>query len=243
MRPAAVRWPVDKRDIRIGSSEGPAFDCHLVAPRVQRPVPLVVLASAIHGVDGDIRSIAEQCAARGYMAAAPDLFWRTIPGPLERGDARSAERGKPRLERLKTGEQDLVDALRALRREPLCNGRAAVMGFCYGGPYAIIAPKRLGYDVGIACHGTQMLDFIHELDGVHRPVRLLWGDLDYAAPANVLEAYRAKAARMDNLLVDVLPGVRHGYMMRGSTKAFDRNAYDLSMERVFATARHLHSVV
>ena len=34
------------------------------------------------------------------------------------------------------------------------------MGFCYGGPYAILGPKRLGYAAGISCHGTQMLDYI-----------------------------------------------------------------------------------
>ena len=33
-----------------------------------------------------------------------------------------------------------------------------------GGPYAILGPKRLGYDAGISCHGTQMLDFLPELE-------------------------------------------------------------------------------
>ena len=40
-----------------------------------------------------------------------------------------------------------------------------LVGFCYGGPYAILGPKRLGYDAGISCHGTQMLDFLKDLDG------------------------------------------------------------------------------
>jgi len=39
------------------------------------------------------------------------------------------------------------------------NGRAATMGFCYGGPYAILGPKRLGYDAGVSCHGTQLGDY------------------------------------------------------------------------------------
>ena len=36
------------------------------------------------------------------------------------------------------------------------NGRAIAAGFCYGGPYAIIGPKRLGFAAGFSCHGSQM---------------------------------------------------------------------------------------
>ena len=157
-----------KKNIRIRSSEGPEFDCCLVTPETEQPVPAVVLASAIHGVDDDLLGIAHEFTSRGYIVAAPDLFWRTVPGPLVRDDPRSAPRGQPRLEKIKAGERDLADVLTVLRKQPTFNGRAAVIGFCYGGPYAILGPKRLGYDAGISCHGTQMLDFINELEGLQR---------------------------------------------------------------------------
>ena len=223
-----------KRDIKIRSSEGPEFDCCVVTPQTEQKVPAIVLASAIHGVDEDLRGIADDFASRGYIAAAPDLFWRNVPGPLVRDDPRAAPRGQPRLEKIKAGERDLADVLPVLRKQPLFNGRAAVIGFCYGGPYAILGPKRLGYDAGISCHGTQMLDFIKELEGVRQPVCIIWGDQDHAAPANVLEAYRAVPARMKNVEVHVFPGVQHGYMMQGNPKAFDRKMYDFSMERALA---------
>lgn len=177
------------KDIKIRSSEGPEFDCYVVAPETGKAVPAIVLASAIHGVDRDLRAIADDFASRGYLAAAPDLFWRTVSGPLERDDPRSGPRGQPRLEKIKTGERDLADVLSALGKQPLFNGRAALIGFCYGGPYAILGPKRLGYAAGISCHGTQMLDFIGELEGVKQPLCVIWGDQDHVAPANVLEAY------------------------------------------------------
>lgn len=157
-----------KRDIKIPSSEGPEFDCYIVTPETEQEVPAVVLASSIRGVDSDLRGIADEFASRGYIAAAPDLFWRTVPGPLERDDPRSARRGQPRLELIKAGEQDLADLLLMLRTLPLFNGHAALIGFCYGGPYAILGPKRLGYDAGISCHGSQMLDFIMELEDVRQ---------------------------------------------------------------------------
>lgn len=230
-----------KRNIGIASGEGPEFDCYLVTPESEQAVPAIVLASAIHGVDDDLRAIADEFASRGYIAAVPDLFWRTVPGPLIRDDPRLASRGQPRLEKIKAGERDLADVLTALGEQAAFNGRAAVIGFCYGGPYAILGPKRLGYAAGISCHGTQMLDFIDELEGLRRRVCVLWGDQDQMAPAHVLEAYRAVPERMKNVEVHVFPGVRHGYMMHGSTKAFDRMAYDFSMQRALAILECLRS--
>jgi len=228
-----------KKDIRIPSAGGKTFDCHVVVPEARQKIPAIVLASAIHGVDQDIRDLAEAFAARGCIAAAPDLFSRSVPGPLKRDDPRSQPRGQPRLEKIKAGEQDLADTLAMLNREPLFNGRAAVIGFCYGGPYAILGPKRLGYAAGISCHGTQMLDYIKELEGVTQPVCIIWGDQDVMAPAPVLEAYRAVPARMKNVEVHVFPGVLHGYMMKGAPQAYDRKLYDFSMGRAFAILEEL----
>jgi carboxymethylenebutenolidase len=219
---------MNKKDIRI------PFDCYVVTPDAKEKVPAIVLASAIHGVDQDMRDLADAFAARGYIAAAPDLFSRSVPGPLKRDDPRSKPRGQPRLEKLKDGEKDLADTLAMLKKEPLFNGRAAVIGFCYGGPFAILGPKRLGYAAGISCHGTQMLDFVNELDGVTQPVCIIWGDQDVMAPPPVLEAYRAVPARMKNVEVHIFPGVLHGYMMKSATDVYDQKLYDFSMQRAFA---------
>ena len=220
--------------IKIASSAGGEFDCYLATPAAREPVPAIVLASAIHGVDKDIRDLADEFASHGYIAAAPDLFWRSIPGPMTREDARARERAQPRLEKIKAGEADMADTLEALRKLASFNGRAAVIGFCYGGPYAILGPKRLGYAAGISCHGTNFISFVDELDGVTAPVCIIWGDRDHAAPPEVLETYRAIAARMSNVEVHIFPGVEHGYMMRDAGKAFDRKTREFSMMRTLA---------
>ena len=219
------------KHIKVRASAGGEFDCYLVTPEGGGKVPAIVLASAVHGVDQDIRALADEFAEHGYIAAAPDLFWRTVPGPLARDDDRTKVRSQPRLQVIKTGEADMADTLAALRRQPRFNGRAAAIGFCYGGPYAILAPKRLGYDAGISCHGSQMLDYIKELDGVTGPVCIIWGDQDNQAPAPVLDAYRAVPARMKNVEVHVFPRVQHGYMMRENAKAFDQKTREFSMAR------------
>ena len=85
--------------VKIRSSGGGEFDCYVAAPKADGPVPAIVLASAVHGVDADIRAIADEFAAKDFVAAAPDLFWRSVPGPLSRDDERAAKRSQPRLQR------------------------------------------------------------------------------------------------------------------------------------------------
>jgi len=227
------------KNVRIRSREGGEFDCYIATPGSSGKVPAVVLASAVHGVDQDMRAIADEFATHGYIAAAPDLFSRSIPGPLARDDDRTKQRSQPRLEKIRAGEADMADTLAEVRKQPQFNGRAAAMGFCYGGPYAILGPRRLGYDAGISCHGTQMLDFLKELEGVAQPVCIIWGDQDHAAPAEVQKAYRGVPSRMKNVEVHIFPGVLHGYMMRGNAKAFDQKSYEFSMARALAVLKGL----
>lgn len=228
------------KDIRIQSRDGGEFDCYLATPSGAGKVPAVVLASAIHGVDADIRAIADEFAAQGYLAAAPDLFWRTeAPGALGRDDPRLKPRGQPRLERIRAGEADMADTLAEVKRHPRSNGRAVAMGFCYGGPFAILGPARLGYDAGIGCHSSQMGDYLGELEPTTKPVCLLWGDRDDWAPPELLEQYRALAARKKNLDLHIFPGILHGFMMPGAPAAYDAKARALGMERALALLQGL----
>src|SRR5712691_3655109 len=94
--------------IKIHTREGGELDCYLSAPATEGKVPAIVLASAVHGVDKDVRELADELASHGTIAAAPDLFWRSVPGPLSRDDERTKQRSQPRLEKIKTGEGDLA---------------------------------------------------------------------------------------------------------------------------------------
>jgi carboxymethylenebutenolidase len=228
------------KTIQIHGRADSDFDCYLAVPQTDSPVPAVVLASAVHGVDKDLRDLANEFAAHGFIAAAPDLFWRTIPGPLTRADGElTTKRSQPRPEKIKTGEADMADTLAELRKLPEFNGRAAAMGFCYGGPYAILGPKRLGFAAGISCHGTRLQDYIGELDGVTAPVCIIWGDEDNQAPPEVLEAFRAVPPRMSNVELHIFPGIKHAYMMPDSGAAFSAKTREFSMARALAILNDL----
>ena len=83
--------------IKVQSSEGGEFGCYLALPQTRESVPAVVLASAVHGVDADITAIADEFAAKSFIAAAPDLFWRWMPGPIPGGDPLNEARSTSRI--------------------------------------------------------------------------------------------------------------------------------------------------
>jgi carboxymethylenebutenolidase len=220
------------KNIRIRSREGGEFDCYLALPNTKDKAPVVVLACAIFGIDADMRGIADEFASHGYLTAAPDLFWRTVPGPLSIEDPRARERSQPRLENIRAGEADMADTLAEVRKLPQSNGRAIAAGFCYGGPYAIVGPKRLGFDAGVSCHGSQMQDFVKDLEGVTQPVCIIWGDQDPQAAPPILEAFDKAGANKakKNLQVHVIPGVHHGYMFPAVKKAYHPPTREFSMK-------------
>lgn len=223
------------KTIQIRARAGSDFDCYLALPTTTEPVPAIVLACAVHGVDKDLRELADEFASHGFIAAAPDLFWRTIPGPLTRADSElTNQRSQPRGEKIKTGEADIADTLVGLQGLTAFNGRAAVIGFCYGGPYAILGPKRLGYAAGIACHGSRMQDYLSEIAGIAAPICIVWGDDDHQAPPGVLNAFNAVSKQHANVELHIFPGVKHAYMMPDAGAAYDEKVRAFSMERALA---------
>jgi carboxymethylenebutenolidase len=54
------------------------FDCHLARP-AGAPRAAVVVMQEIFGINAGIRRKCDRLAADGYLALAPDLFWRVEP--------------------------------------------------------------------------------------------------------------------------------------------------------------------
>ena len=55
------------------------FAAYIARPKVL-PAPAVVVLQELFGVNADIRKHCDELAEQGYLAVAPDLFWRQEPG-------------------------------------------------------------------------------------------------------------------------------------------------------------------
>src|SRR5271170_6723551 len=56
-----------------------AFGAYIARPKTS-PAPAVVVLQELFGVNADIRKHCANLAEQGFIAAAPDLFWRQEPG-------------------------------------------------------------------------------------------------------------------------------------------------------------------
>ncbi len=200
----------------------------------QEPGTGIVMICGAFGVGKDQEKMADDLAALGYVASVPDMFWRTDGGPLtgdEEGQVRAKKRTQPRQEIIENGLKDLAGCMADLKARPECNGKVAVIGFCFGGAYALLGPSRLGFDAGISFHGTALNIWFDDLNNIKCPLAIHWGDNDFAAPPELIEQFRPAVAAMDNAELHVYPGVQHGYMSPGSTEAYNADAAAHSWER------------
>jgi dienelactone hydrolase len=66
-----------EKQIVIESPDG-TFGAYISRPATF-PAPVVVVLQELFGVNADIRATCDELAAQGYIAIAPDLFWRQEP--------------------------------------------------------------------------------------------------------------------------------------------------------------------
>jgi carboxymethylenebutenolidase len=213
---------------------GGSFPALLARP-AGTPAPAIVCVSSIFGVTDEARRWLRADSAAGFVTVVYDPFWRTDPGPLS--PLVDAERARATARRDATAVEDatadlaaVIDAVRAL---PECNGRVAVVGYCFGGRYAFIAAATLPIDAAVSYHGILIGESLALAGDIRVPVSLHCGDNDPECPLSEVQAIRS--ATKDNPLVDlhVYPGVGHSFTWRGYRK-FDAAAAEASEARAFA---------
>ncbi|MGH7816839.1 MAG: dienelactone hydrolase family protein [Candidatus Binatia bacterium] len=222
--------------VTIAAAGGGSFDSYVASPSSEKGAG-VVIVSTISGVDSDMTYYADALAVEGFLASAPDMFWRDAdPGPVpwtEDGRKRAFARND-RYD-LELGMRDFADVIADLKKHPRCNGKVAVMGFCFGGPFALLAAAaRYGTDAGISFHGSHVENYLAEIDRVRCPLSFHYGDRDEVAPMTAIERIREAFGRLADARVYVYPGAGHGFMTmtrgRGYIESVARPAWARSLE-------------
>jgi carboxymethylenebutenolidase len=163
----------------------------------------------VFGLNADVRHKADQLAARGYLALAPDLFdgkpWiRCVVSAIRQLRARSG----PAF--------GLLEAARgALAARDDCTGRTGVIGFCLGGGFALLCAPRGGFSAASVNYGEVPGDAETVLRGAC-PVVGSFGarDIGGTKPAERLEhALTVLEVPHD---VEVYPGSGHRFMTESS---------------------------
>lgn len=159
--------------ITIKSFDGDEFDGYLALP-ASGYGPGIVVLQEIFGINDVVREVADWYAAHGFVALAPDLFWR-----MERGvelsdqgdDWNKAIEFYQRLDEAKAVE-DSAAAMDLLRRHPACSGRVGAVGFCLGGNLAYLLSARFKPDCAVGYYGVGIEKSLAEASGLSSPLLL-----------------------------------------------------------------------
>src|SRR5258708_31290761 len=104
---------------------GGAFGAYISRPKTS-PASAVVVLQELFGVNADIRKTCDELAEQGFIAVAPDLFWRQEPGvDLSVTSDDDWQHGLRLYQAydLDAGARDVKDTVTAVRNLPECNGR------------------------------------------------------------------------------------------------------------------------
>ncbi|MBM3608460.1 MAG: dienelactone hydrolase family protein [Alphaproteobacteria bacterium] len=198
------------KNITYKTRKDESFTGMMFEPDGSGKVPGLLLITAIFGIDEEMVELSQAWANDGFLVSTPDIFWRQMPGPtadfqkaLQRYEAFEPEQGM----------RDIEDLMNHLRAHPRCNGKIAVLGFCFGGKYAHLAAARLGANAAAAFHGTMIGGSLNEMPPKNCPISFHFGAEDPIVPMAEVDQIKQAYAGHANAQIVVHAGASHNFSM------------------------------
>jgi carboxymethylenebutenolidase len=93
--------------------------------------PGLLVVQEIFGVNSHIKSVCDLYAAAGFVALAPDAFWRAEPGVELGYEQPDMQKGMALAKKLDPAQNlaDMEAALETLRHLPQCASKVGVVGY------------------------------------------------------------------------------------------------------------------
>ncbi len=201
------------RNERIEAHDGGEFGAHLVLPDAGRG-PGIVVIQEIFGLTRYIRDACERLAGLGYVALAPDLYWRIEPGvdlDEQRPEALQAAYGYMGKLDFPQAADDAVATLEHLRKLPETGGRAGILGFCLGGGISYMVAANDAPDTCVSYYGSAVPGALGLAAQVKCPILFHFGAEDDYIPAEKREAVRDAFAGHPDVEFHVHPGAGHAF--------------------------------
>jgi carboxymethylenebutenolidase len=189
------------------------FNAYVARPAVS-PAPAVVVIQEIYGVNATILGVADRLAAAGFLAVAPDLFWRHEPG-LALSDKVEADNQRA-FELLgvydaDAGVQDIAAVIEQVRAAPGCTGKVGAVGYCLGGKLAFLTATRTDSDASISYYGVGLDALVGEAEKLTHPLMLHIAEDDHFVPKTAQAAIMAGLKNHPHATVFSYPGRDHAF--------------------------------
>jgi carboxymethylenebutenolidase len=201
-----------KDRIIINGREG-AFAAYVAQP-TSLPAPAVIVLHEVFGVNADIRKTCDELADQGFIAVAPDLFWRQEPGVdlsvTSEADWQHGLRLYQAYDR-DAGAKDVKDTAHVVAKLPGCMGRVAVLGYCLGGLMTFLTAARYGVHAAVVYHGGDTEKYLGEVNGLDSPLLMHLAEEDEFISKPAQGEIKAALASKPNATVYSYPGQHHAF--------------------------------
>jgi carboxymethylenebutenolidase len=215
--------------VMIHTGGGDSLRAWVVYPERSSKAPVVLVVHEIFGLSSWVRSVADQLAADGFIAIAPDLLtMKNLPdGP----DSVVAPLARAVIGSLDPAwVQRQLDAVAQYGMSlPAAEKKYGIVGFCWGGgisfAHAVHAP---GLGASVVYYGTS--PNTADLGSVRAPVLGLYAGSDARVDATIPPADSALRALGRTYVYNIYPGAGHGFLrqqtgMDGANLAAARAAW------------------
>jgi carboxymethylenebutenolidase len=218
--------------ITVNGHDG-TFFAYIARPKTS-PASAVVVLQELFGVNADIRKHCDELAEQGYLAVAPDLYWRQEPGVdlnvTSDADWDHGLRLYSGYDR-DAGVEDIKDTIDAVRNLPECSGTVGLLGYCMGALMVFLTAVRYdGIDAAVWYHGADTEKYLGELDGLHAPILMHLAEEDEFISKAAQAEIKAAAEQKQNATVYGYPGQCHAFS-RHNGKHYNATAAHLANGR------------
>ena len=202
-----------ENQIVVASPDG-TFRAYIARPKTS-PALAVIVLQELFGVNADIRKHCDELAEQGFLAVAPDLFWRQEPGVdlnvTSEDDWRHGLRLYQAYDR-DAGVKDVRETIDAVRNLPECNGKVALLGYCIGALMVFMTAVRSeGIDAAVWYHGGDTEKYLGEVDGLHAPLLVHLAEEDEFISKAAQAEIKTALAGKPNATVYSYPGQNHAF--------------------------------
>jgi carboxymethylenebutenolidase len=226
--------------IKIEGRDG-TFIAFIARPEVS-PAPAVIVLQEVFGVNADIREHCAELAEQGFLAVAPDLYWRQEPGVDLNAQSDSDWQHAVQLYQAydrNAGAKDIEDAVRAVAKLLECTGKVGLLGYCFGGLMVFLTAARSDVDAGVAFHGGDTEKYLDEVDNLNAPLLMHLADEDEFISKDAQAAIKAALAIKPNATVYSYPGQYHAFSRHNGAHYNAEAAATANMRTYDFLRRHL----